>query len=125
MFLNKLEKIIKNIFLVIKKLLVIFWWQDIEKSNIFVRILNYIFAFTLSFGVFSWVYLSNMNIFFKIIIGTYGILTFMSFWPASYLLEEESKVKGAIFYIFQKPLIIFSFIILLKCVINENLKEGK
>ncbi|AOR23785.1 hypothetical protein [Clostridium taeniosporum] len=111
----------KKAFLAIKELLIIFWWQDIEKSNFFVRILNYIFAFTLSFGVFSWVYLSNMNLILKIIVGTYGILTFMSFWPASNLLDEESEVKGSIFYIFQNVLIIFSFIIILRYVIKERL----
>ncbi|MGN2338775.1 hypothetical protein ACTFIN_11750 [Clostridium cagae] len=110
----------KRVLLIIKKLLIIFWWQDIEKSNIFVRILNYIFAFTLSFGAFSWTYLSNMNLILKIIVGTYGVLTFMSFWPASHLLDEESEAKGSIFYIFQNTLIIFSFIILLRYIIKEE-----
>ncbi|MBN1068211.1 hypothetical protein [Clostridium sp. ZS2] len=110
----------KRVLLIIKKLLIIFWWQDIEKSNIFVRILNYIFAFTLSFGAFSWTYLSNMNLILKIIVGTYGVLTFMSFWPASNLLDEESEAKGSIFYIFQNTLIIFSFIILLRYIIKEE-----
>ncbi|MBN1038895.1 hypothetical protein DVW12_09290 [Clostridium botulinum] len=110
----------KKVLLIIKKLLIIFWWQDIEKSNVFVRILNYIFAFTLSFGAFSWTYLSNMNLILKIIVGTYGVLTFMSFWPASNLLDEESEAKGSIFYIFQNTLIIFSFIILLRYIIKEE-----
>ncbi|ACD54156.1 hypothetical protein ST12_09545 [Clostridium botulinum] len=110
----------KKALLVVKRLLIIFWWQDIEKSNIFVRILNYIFAFTLSFGAFSWTYLSNMNLILKIIVGTYGVLTFMSFWPASNLLDEESEVKGSIFYIFQNVLIIFSFIIILRYIIKEE-----
>ncbi|AIY79843.1 hypothetical protein FDC58_06555 [Clostridium botulinum] len=110
----------KRVLLIIKKLLIIFWWQDIEKSNIFVRILNYIFAFTLSFGAFSWTYLSNMNLILKIIVGIYGVLTFMSFWPASNLLDEESEAKGSIFYIFQNTLIIFSFIILLRYIIKEE-----
>ncbi|MBN1035698.1 MULTISPECIES: hypothetical protein [Clostridium] len=115
----------KKVLLVAKKLLIIFWWQDIEKSNIFVRLLNYIFAFTLSFGAFSWTYLSNMNLSFKIIVGTYGVLTFMSFWPASYLLDEESEVKGSIFYIFQNALIIFSFIIILRYIIKEEKYNDK
>ena len=110
----------KKVLLIIKKLLIIFWWQDIEKSNVFVRILNYIFAFTLSFGAFSWTYLSNMNLILKIIVGTYGVLTFMSFWPASNLLDEESEAMGSIFYIFQNTLIIFSFIILLRYIIKEE-----
>ncbi|NFT07466.1 hypothetical protein FDF26_10385 [Clostridium botulinum] len=110
----------KRVLLIIKKLLIIFWWQDIEKSNIFVRVLNYIFAFTLSFGAFSWTYLSSMNLILKIIVGTYGVLTFMSFWPASNLLDEESEAKGSIFYIFQNTLIIFSFIILLRYIIKEE-----
>ncbi|NFS94001.1 hypothetical protein FDF05_13785 [Clostridium botulinum] len=110
----------KRVLLIIKKLLIIFWWQDIEKSNIFVRILNYIFAFTLSFGAFSWTYLSNMDLILKIIVGIYGVLTFMSFWPASNLLDEESEAKGSIFYIFQNTIIIFSFIILLRYIIKEE-----
>ncbi|KAI3349550.1 hypothetical protein FDB55_09370 [Clostridium botulinum] len=115
----------KKALLVVKRLLIIFWWQDIEKSNIFVRILNYIFAFTLSFGAFSWTYLSNMNLILKIIVGTYGVLTFMSFWPASNLLDEESEAKGSIFCIFQNTFIIFSFIIILRYVINEEKYNDK
>ncbi len=116
----------KKVLLIVKRLLIIFWWQDIEKSNIFVRILNYIFAFTLSFGAFSWTYLSNMNLILKIIVGTYGVLTFMSFWPASYLLDEESEANGSTFYIFQNVLIIFSFIIILRyIIINEKYNDKR
>ncbi|MBW6409290.1 hypothetical protein [Clostridium weizhouense] len=110
----------KKVFLVIKKILLIFWWQDIEKSNFFVRILNSIWAFTLSFGAFSLVYSSNMNLIFKIIIGTYLILSFMSFWPTSHLLDNKDEVEGGIFYIFQRVFILFSFIILLRYVINDE-----
>ncbi|WP_252251002.1 hypothetical protein [Clostridium sp. ZBS13] len=109
----------KKIFLVIKKLLLIFWWQDIEKSNFVVRILNYIFAFTLSFGAFCLMYSSNFNLILKISIGMYLILSFMSFWPTSYLLEDKNEVVGGIFYIFQNKFIFFSFIILLRYVIKE------
>ncbi|GAA0078681.1 hypothetical protein UT300005_30600 [Clostridium sp. CTA-5] len=110
----------KKVFLVIKKILLILWWQDIEKSNLFVRILNYIWAFTLSFGAFSLVYLSNMNLILKIIIGTYLILNFMSFWPTSNLLDDKDEVEGGIFYIFQRIFVLFSFVIILKHVINEE-----
>ncbi|MPQ44611.1 hypothetical protein [Clostridium tarantellae] len=113
----------KKISLIIKNLLLIFWWQDIEKSNIFVRILNYIFAFSLSFGSFSLVILSNINIILKIILGIYLIINIISFWPVSHLLEQKDKFKGSMFFIFQNNCILFSFIILLNYIIKKEEKN--
>lgn len=111
--------IMKKIFLVIKKLLLIFWWQDIKKSNFILRILSHMFVLALSFGAVCLMYSSNFNLIFKIIIGTYLILSFISFWPTSYLLDEKSEVIGGMFFIFQNIFVFFAFIILLRCVINE------
>ncbi|ATD55975.1 hypothetical protein [Clostridium chauvoei] len=97
-----------------------FYWQDIERSNIFIRILNLIFAIVLSFGAYSTVYLSNMNIILKIIIGSYLIVNIMSYWPTEYLLDEKNKVVSATFFIFQNNFILFSFIILLRYVLKEQ-----
>ncbi|EJO5348982.1 hypothetical protein NRP93_003134 [Clostridium botulinum] len=112
----------KKIFPVIKKLLLYFWWQDIEKSHFLPRILNLFFSLFLSFCSCAWMYGANITIILKIIIGLYLILSFMSFWPVSNLLDEKNKFIGAAFFIFQNNFILFSFPILLRYIIKvENI----
>ena len=43
----------------------------------------------------------------------------MSFWPVSYLFDEEDKVKGSTFYIFQNISVFFSIIILVVYILKN------
>lgn len=110
----------KKLLIIIKKLLLYFWWQDVEKSHFIPRILNIIFCLILSFGCFSVIYLSHLNILFKLFLGAYLILSVFSFWPVSNLLDNKSKANGSVFFIFQNNFIFFSLIILIRFIIKEE-----
>lgn len=46
----------KKLAFVIKNILKFWWWQDIEKSNIFIRLMNLGMASFLSFCLLAWMY---------------------------------------------------------------------
>ncbi|MGM8271790.1 hypothetical protein ACSXDL_02305 [Clostridium perfringens] len=97
-----------------------FWyWQDIEKSNVFIRVMNLGIALFLSFCLLAWMYGESFNIILRSFISIYGVLCFMSFWPVSYLLDEKDKVKGSTFYIFQNISVFFSIIILVVYILKN------
>ncbi|MDK0545595.1 hypothetical protein P5F50_02230 [Clostridium perfringens] len=57
----------KKLAFIIKNILKFWWWQDIEKSNIFIRLMNLGMALFLSFCLLVWMYGENFNIILKII----------------------------------------------------------
>ncbi|MDK0936594.1 hypothetical protein P5F51_10855 [Clostridium perfringens] len=114
----------KKLAFIIKNILKFWWWQDIEKSNIFIRLMNLGMALFLSFCLLAWMYGESFNIILRSFISIYGVLCFMSFWPVSYLFDEEDKVKGSTFYIFQN-ISVFCSIILLIIYILKNYDRVK
>ncbi|MDK0898671.1 hypothetical protein P5F38_07420 [Clostridium perfringens] len=109
----------KKLAFIIKNILKFWWWQDIEKSNIFIRVMNLGMALFLSFCLLIWMCGENWNIILRLFISIYGVLCFMSFWPVSYLFDEKDKVKGSTFYIFQNISVFFSIIILVVYILKN------
>ncbi len=96
----------------IKSSLVIFkywYWQDIEKSHIFPRILNLAFSTFLSLVVYWAISSLNISIFLKYLITVYSIINIFSFWPYYNYVDENSNLKGTVAYIFKKYLSLFHF----------------
>lgn len=56
----------KKLSFIIKNILKFWWWQDIEKSNIFIRVMNLGMALFLSFCLLVWMYGENWNIISKV-----------------------------------------------------------
>ncbi|EOU1915555.1 hypothetical protein [Clostridium perfringens] len=56
----------KKLSFIIKNILKFWWWQDIEKSNIFIRLMNLGMALFLSFCLLVWMYGENWNIISKV-----------------------------------------------------------
>ncbi|MCX0371057.1 hypothetical protein QTH11_02015 [Clostridium perfringens] len=109
----------KKLAFIIKNILKFWWWQDIEKSNIFIRLMNLGMASFLSFCLLAWMYGESFNIILRSFISIYGVLCFISFWPVSYLFDEKDKAKGSTFYIFQNISVFFSIIILVVYILKN------
>ncbi|EOU1115607.1 hypothetical protein ACV3VS_14630 [Clostridium perfringens] len=56
----------KKLAFIIKNILKFWWWQDIEKSNIFIRVMNLGMALFLSFCLLIWMCGENWNIISKV-----------------------------------------------------------
>lgn len=114
----------KKIFYVFKYILKYWFWQDVEKPNIFIQIINLIFSMFLSFCLLAWMYGESWNVVLRILISIYGFTCFMSFWPVSHLLDEKDKLIEGVFYIVQN-IFIFCAIYILIIYILRKYKEEK
>ena len=56
----------KKLAFIIKNILKFWWWQDIEKSNVFIRVMNLGMALFLSFCLLIWMCGENWNIISKV-----------------------------------------------------------
>ena len=52
----------KKLAFIIKNILKFWYWQDIEKSNVFIRVMNLGIALFLSFCLLVWMYGERFNI---------------------------------------------------------------
>ncbi|GAA0068472.1 hypothetical protein UT300002_32610 [Clostridium perfringens] len=110
---------------IFKSFLCLWFWQDIEKSNIFIRIMNWGIVLFLSFCIFCWCFAeTNIHICFRVIISLYGIFSLMSYWPASYLLDEKNKIGGFAFSVSQNISVLFSVFILFKYILSKYKEEN-
>ncbi|GAA0783138.1 hypothetical protein [Hathewaya limosa] len=109
-----------NILNILKKILLCFWWQDIEKSHFLPRILCLFVSVALSFCIYAWMYEANINIIFKLIISIYLIVNILLFWPAHILLSEKNMFIGEVFYVFKNISVLFSFIVLFKYFMKKE-----
>lgn len=113
----------KKIFYVFKYILKYWFWQDVEKPNIFIQIINLIFSLFLSFCLVAWMYGEDWNVILRILISIYGVTCFMSFWPVSHLLDEKNKLIEGVFYIAQNIFIFCSIYILIIYILRKYKEE--
>lgn len=109
----------KRILVITKNILKYWWWQDIEKPNIFLKFINLGMALFLSFCLLAWMCGEDWNIILRIIISIYGSACFMSFWPVSYMFNKKDKLKESLFFIFKKFFLFFSIVILISYASKE------
>ncbi len=81
----------KKLAFIIKNILKFWYWQDIEKSNIFIRLMNLGMALFLSFCLLVWMYGESFNIILRSFISIYGVLCFMSFGQFHIYLMKRIK----------------------------------
>ncbi|MGG5460463.1 hypothetical protein [Clostridium sp. B9] len=111
-----------KIFYILKSILKYWIWQDVEKPNIFIQILNLVFSLFLSFCLLAWMYGEDWHLILRILISIYGVCCFMSFWPVSHLLDEKNELIGSVFYIAQN-IFIFCAIYFLIIYILKKYKD--